>query len=171
MTNTETPTQTLPNEGLLVDRTPFNNMNQFCACTRLNMCWEKSCVFCQNYVYCRRRNVGWFNIYSLESFRSDARIWQLNHWSGSVCLKYCLSFSLTLLCHLSFTSYNFIASHILHVIVMSTFFQALNRKTTQLNQKQISGLAFHPAFRRFSPFNCRFVAWQKGLPRQLACCV
>ena len=33
-------------------------------------------------------------------------------------------------------------------------FQALDRKTTQLNRKQISGLAFHLIFHRFSPFNC-----------------
>jgi len=32
--------------------------------------------------------------------------------------------------------------HQLHVIVMPTFFQALDRKTTLLNQKQISDLAF-----------------------------
>ena len=38
---------------------------------------------------------------------------------------------------------------------MFNFFpQALDRKTTQLNQKQISGLAFYLIFHRFSPFNC-----------------
>jgi len=35
------------------------------------------------------------------------------------------------------------------VIVMPTFLQALDTKTTQLNPKQISGLAFHLIFRPF----------------------
>ena len=30
----------------------------------------------------------------------------------------------------------------------------MDRKTTQLNQQQISNLAFHLIFHRFSPFNC-----------------
>ena len=30
----------------------------------------------------------------------------------------------------------------------------LDRKTTQLNQKQINGLAFHLIFHHFSPFSC-----------------
>ena len=38
--------------------------------------------------------------------------------------------------------------------LLGPFFQALDRKTTQLNQKQISGLALHLIFHRFSPFNC-----------------
>ena len=42
-----------------------------------------------------------------------------------------------------------------NAIIMSTFFQALHRKTTQLNQKQISDLAFHLIFLNcFSPLNC-----------------
>ena len=48
----------------------------------------------------------------------------------------------------------FITSHLLHVIVMPTFFQALDTKITQLNQKKISGLARHLIFHRFLPFNC-----------------
>ena len=40
-----------------------------------------------------------------------------------------------------------------------------NRKTTELNPKQISGLAFHFIFYRFWPFSGWFsVAWQRGLP-------
>ena len=35
-----------------------------------------------------------------------------------------------------------------------TVFQALDMKTTQLNEKQKSGLALHLIFHRFSPFNC-----------------
>ena len=43
----------------------------------------------------------------------------------------------------------------------------------QLNETRISGLAFHFIFHRFSPFSCwlykcRFVAWQRGLPRKFA---
>ena len=34
------------------------------------------------------------------------------------------------------------------------YFQALDMKTTQLNQKQISVLALHLIFHHFSPFNC-----------------
>ena len=45
-------------------------------------------------------------------------------------------------------------THLLRVIVTPTFFQALDRKTTQLSQKQISGLAVHLIFQRLSPFNC-----------------
>ena len=37
---------------------------------------------------------------------------------------------------------------------MPTLFQALDTKTAQLNQKQISVLVLHSTFRRFSPFNC-----------------
>ena len=37
---------------------------------------------------------------------------------------------------------------------MPAFFQALDTKTTQLNQKQTRGLALHLIFHRFSTFNC-----------------
>ena len=36
----------------------------------------------------------------------------------------------------------------------NSFLQALNMKTTKLNQKQISDLAFHLIFHLLSPFNC-----------------
>ena len=36
----------------------------------------------------------------------------------------------------------------------STYWFWLDTKTTQLNQKQISGLALHLILHRFSPFNC-----------------
>ena len=45
----------------------------------------------------------------------------------------------------------FIMSHLLHIIVMPTVFEAQNTKATQLNQKQISGLALHLIFHNFSP--------------------
>ena len=44
-----------------------------------------------------------------------------------------------------------IASHLLHVIVMPTFFQALNTKTTKLKLKKKSCFASHLIFHRFSP--------------------
>ena len=44
-----------------------------------------------------------------------------------------------------------------HVIVMPTFFQALDRETTDLNLKQIGDLTFHLIFHRLT-VKCRFVA-------------
>ena len=40
------------------------------------------------------------------------------------------------------------------MLFVRTFFQALDRKTTQLNQKQVSDLAFHLIFHHFSQLNC-----------------
>ena len=46
--------------------------------------------------------------------------------------------------------------YFLPVILARTFFQALDRKTTLLNQKKISYFASRLIFHRFSPFNCCF---------------
>ena len=48
----------------------------------------------------------------------------------------------------------FTTSHLLHIIVMPTVFKALDAKATQLNPKQINGLALHFIFHHFSLFNC-----------------
>ena len=37
----------------------------------------------------------------------------------------------------------FITTHLLHFFVIPTFFQALETKTSYINQKQISGLTLH----------------------------
>ena len=47
-------------------------------------------------------------------------------------------------------------SHVI-VNVMPTFFQALDRETTDLNLKQIGDLTFHLIFHRLT-VKCRFVA-------------
>ena len=47
--------------------------------------------------------------------------------------------------------------YLLHVIVRPTFFQMLDRKTTELSQNQISGLAFHSIFHRFRPSSGRLL--------------
>ena len=57
------------------------------------------------------------------------------------------------------------------LLLIIRFFQALGKKTTQLNQQQIGAsafrLIFYFLFYRLT-VKCRFVAWQRGLPRQFA---
>ena len=54
---------------------------------------------------------------------------------------------------LTLTSETRMTASILTSWVMPTFFQTLHKKTTQLNRKQISDLAFRLIFHCFSPFN------------------
>lgn len=58
----------------------------------------------------------------------------------------------------------FITLHLLHITVMPAFSQALDWKTTQLNQKDISVLVLHLILQHLTDVKVPFCSLIKGLP-------
>ena len=96
-------------------------------------------------------------------------------WSPAVTLQWrhgCQEMAIWALRHIIF-----VTSHLLHVIVMPTIFQALNKRQ-KLNQNKIRfsfsflSLSHFLSFLTvYLLFKCRFAAWQSGSPWKFAYCV